>query len=191
MSCWSSGIFHPWVHVFKYGCVNEWNLSSRSPLMTAAHVLFWLLFTGYPLNVTSRSLRSSGRGLLVAPWSRLRTKGDCALAVVAPQFWNSLPLVLRSVDTVETYKNFLLFLLCLCFCGVTFSWCLVLFWVLYYCDLLCTSCSTCALLLVTLWIVFTGLEIVCTCFPFVFVSLLINYGFITCLYSVQIEFTVT
>ena len=55
--------------------------------------------------LTSRSLRSSDQGLLVVPRSRLKTKGDCAFEVVAPKLWNSLPLNLRSVDTVDTFKK--------------------------------------------------------------------------------------
>ena len=47
--------------------------------------------------VTSRSLRSSGQGLLFVPRTRLKTKGDCAFEVVAPKLWNSLPLKLRTL----------------------------------------------------------------------------------------------
>ena len=55
--------------------------------------------------VTSKSLRSSDQGLLVIPPSRRKTKGDCAFEIVAPKRWNSLPLDLRSVDTVDPFKK--------------------------------------------------------------------------------------
>ncbi|XP_029941085.1 uncharacterized protein LOC115383145 [Salarias fasciatus] len=55
--------------------------------------------------VTSRSLRSSDQGLLVVPRSRLKTKGDRAFEVVAPTLWNSLPVNLRSADTVDSFKK--------------------------------------------------------------------------------------
>ncbi len=57
--------------------------------------------------IASRSLRSSDQGLLVVPRSRLKNKGDCAfvLFVVAPKLWNSLPLDLRTFDTVDTFKK--------------------------------------------------------------------------------------
>lgn len=55
--------------------------------------------------VTSRSLRSSDLRLLVGPRSQLEIKGDCCFEVVAPKHWNSLPLDIRSVDTVGTFKK--------------------------------------------------------------------------------------
>lgn len=42
----------------------------------------------------SRSLRSSGQRLPVAPRTRFKTRGDRAFQAVAPQLWNSLPLFL-------------------------------------------------------------------------------------------------
>ncbi|KAF7663211.1 hypothetical protein LDENG_00216990 [Lucifuga dentata] len=54
---------------------------------------------------TSRSLRSSHQGLLSVPRSRLKTKGDCAFEVMVPKLWNSLPLDLRTVDTVGIFKK--------------------------------------------------------------------------------------
>ncbi|KAF7652012.1 hypothetical protein LDENG_00102600 [Lucifuga dentata] len=32
-------------------------------------------------------------------------KGDCAFQVVAPKLWNSLPLDIRTVDTVDAFKK--------------------------------------------------------------------------------------
>lgn len=40
--------------------------------------------------LSSRSLRSSDQGFLVVPPSRLKSRGDCALA---PKLWNSLSLI--------------------------------------------------------------------------------------------------
>uniref|UniRef100_A0A3B4HD11 NAD(P)(+)--arginine ADP-ribosyltransferase n=1 Tax=Pundamilia nyererei TaxID=303518 RepID=A0A3B4HD11_9CICH len=42
----------------------------------------------------SRSLRSSGQRLPVAPCTLFKTRGDRAFQAVAPQLWNSLPLFL-------------------------------------------------------------------------------------------------
>ncbi len=55
--------------------------------------------------VTSRSLRSSDQGLLVLPHAQLRTKGDCAFEVVALTLWNALPIDIRSVVSVDTFKK--------------------------------------------------------------------------------------
>lgn len=53
----------------------------------------------------SRSLRSCDQGLLAVPHTRLKTKGDRAFVSVAPRLWNSLPLSLRSVDSVMSFKK--------------------------------------------------------------------------------------
>uniref|UniRef100_A0A3B3HCK7 Reverse transcriptase domain-containing protein n=1 Tax=Oryzias latipes TaxID=8090 RepID=A0A3B3HCK7_ORYLA len=53
----------------------------------------------------SRSLRSCDQGLLAVKRTRLKTKGDRAFATVAPSLWNSLPLSLRSVDSVFSFKK--------------------------------------------------------------------------------------
>ncbi|KAF7213304.1 transcript variant X2, partial [Nothobranchius furzeri] len=53
----------------------------------------------------SRSLRSSDQSLLVVQHTRLKTKGDRSFAAVAPRLWNSLPLSLRSVDSVVSLKK--------------------------------------------------------------------------------------
>lgn len=50
--------------------------------------------------INSRSLRSTGQGLLAVPCSRLKTKGARAFDVVAPALWNALPLASRSCATV-------------------------------------------------------------------------------------------
>ena len=55
--------------------------------------------------VTSRSLRSSGQGLLIVPRTWLKPKGDCAFEVVSPKLWNSLPLNLRTLDSIDSFKK--------------------------------------------------------------------------------------
>lgn len=53
----------------------------------------------------SRCLRSSSHNLLQCPKSRLATYGDRAFCVVAPKLWNSLPLDLRSTDSLNSFKS--------------------------------------------------------------------------------------
>ena len=55
--------------------------------------------------VPSRSLRSSSQLLLSIPKSRLATCGDRAFAIAAPKLWNSLPLSIRSSETVDAFKK--------------------------------------------------------------------------------------
>ncbi len=52
-----------------------------------------------------RSLRSSDIDLLTNLWTRLKTRGDRAFCVVAPRLWNSLPLSLRTMCSVESLKK--------------------------------------------------------------------------------------
>uniref|UniRef100_A0A8C1P909 Reverse transcriptase domain-containing protein n=1 Tax=Cyprinus carpio TaxID=7962 RepID=A0A8C1P909_CYPCA len=54
-----------------------------------------------------RSLRSSGQDLLIVPRTRLKTRGDRAFCVVGPRLWNSLPLALRTMSSVESFKKHL------------------------------------------------------------------------------------
>ena len=54
---------------------------------------------------SGRSLRSSGQDLLTVPRTRFKTRGDRAFCVVAPRLWNSLPLALRALDSVGTFKK--------------------------------------------------------------------------------------
>lgn len=52
----------------------------------------------------SRSLRSSGAGLLTVP--RVRTKhGEAAFSFYAPHIWNKLPESCRSAETLTTFKS--------------------------------------------------------------------------------------
>lgn len=53
----------------------------------------------------ARCLRSQTQSLLVAPRTRLKTKGGGAFQSVAPRLWNSLPLQLRLVDSVESFEK--------------------------------------------------------------------------------------
>ena len=56
---------------------------------------------------SARALRSSNELLLDVPISRLKSKGDWAFAVAAPKLWNSLPLYIRSAQTLEIFKSLL------------------------------------------------------------------------------------
>ncbi len=63
-----------------------------------------------------RNLRSSNRMILVVPRSRLKLCGDRTFSVVAPKLWNSLPLRLRLLPTLGSFKrNLKLYLLELAF----------------------------------------------------------------------------
>uniref|UniRef100_A0A672YDQ4 Reverse transcriptase domain-containing protein n=1 Tax=Sphaeramia orbicularis TaxID=375764 RepID=A0A672YDQ4_9TELE len=55
----------------------------------------------------ARSLRSSGRGLLAVPKSRLKSKGDRAFSIRAPQLWNGLPEEIRLAESVTSFKSLL------------------------------------------------------------------------------------
>lgn len=60
-----------------------------------------LLFTYRP----ARSLRSTELGLLSIPRFRLSTVGGRSFSVNAPKLWNSLPLSLRNISSVATFKT--------------------------------------------------------------------------------------
>ena len=51
--------------------------------------------------VPSRSLRSSGTGLLTIPKPRTKRNGETAFSYYAPSLWNSLPENLRGSETVD------------------------------------------------------------------------------------------
>ena len=53
----------------------------------------------------ARALRSADQLLLEAHRARLKTRGDRAFAVVAPNLWNALPLGVRAVDSVDCFKS--------------------------------------------------------------------------------------
>ncbi len=54
-----------------------------------------------------RALRSSNQVLLDVPRARLKNKGDRAFSVVAPKLWNSLPVHIRTAQSVGIFKSFL------------------------------------------------------------------------------------
>ena len=53
----------------------------------------------------TRSLRSSNKGLLHIPRSRLKLKGDRAFAVAAPRLWNQLPPDIRDAPSIYAFKS--------------------------------------------------------------------------------------
>ena len=53
----------------------------------------------------SKSLRSLDQGLLAIPQSRRKMKGDRSFATVTTRIWNSLPIEIRSANTLETFKQ--------------------------------------------------------------------------------------
>ena len=57
-----------------------------------------------PYNPT-RSLRSSGKNLLVEPQTRLKTYGDRAFSSSGPRIWNSLPLEIRNSSSITLFKS--------------------------------------------------------------------------------------
>lgn len=54
---------------------------------------------------SARSLRSAGQNLLMVPRTRFKTRGDRSFQAVAPKLWNRLPLLLRSLDSVDAFKK--------------------------------------------------------------------------------------
>ena len=52
-----------------------------------------------------RLLRSSSQNCLAVPRSRLKTYGDRAFSVVAPELWNQLPPELRGVTSVDQFRD--------------------------------------------------------------------------------------
>ena len=53
----------------------------------------------------SRTLRSSGTGLLTIPKVRTKTHGEAAFSHYGPQLWNSLPQNIRTAETVDIFKR--------------------------------------------------------------------------------------
>ena len=64
------------------------------------------------------SLRSSSRGLLVIPRSRLKIRGERAFGVRAPRLWNDLPEEIRQASSVSAFKSPLK----MRFFRIAFSW---------------------------------------------------------------------
>jgi hypothetical protein len=59
------------------------------------------LFTVY---APSRALRSANKGQLIVPKTRLKTYGDRALSSAGPREWNALPIYIRQIDDLLTFK---------------------------------------------------------------------------------------
>ena len=53
----------------------------------------------------TRALRSVDQNLLTLPHTRFRTRGDRSFQAVAPRLWNDLPLSLRSMESVDSFKK--------------------------------------------------------------------------------------
>lgn len=53
----------------------------------------------------SRTLRSSGTGLLTIPQVCSKTHGEAAFSYFGPRLWNSLPENLRAAETVDVFKK--------------------------------------------------------------------------------------
>ncbi|XP_074533220.1 uncharacterized protein LOC141796151 [Halichoeres trimaculatus] len=53
----------------------------------------------------SRTLRSSGTGLLIIPKARTRTYGEASFQHYGPRLWNSLPEDLRAAENVHIFKS--------------------------------------------------------------------------------------
>ena len=53
----------------------------------------------------SRTLRSSGAGLLKIPQVRTKTYGAAAFSYYGPRLWNSLPESLRAAENVDIFKK--------------------------------------------------------------------------------------
>ena len=68
----------------------------------------WPLLTlpnSYPIPPTIRTLRSADKGLLDILPSQKRLRGDRTFAVADQILWNSIPLAVRSVLSVESFKS--------------------------------------------------------------------------------------
>ena len=55
--------------------------------------------------VPSRTLRSSGSGLLITPKVLTKTYGEASFYHYGPRLWNSLPEDLRKIETVDIFKS--------------------------------------------------------------------------------------
>ena len=58
-------------------------------------------------HIPTRDLRSADQKLLVTPKSRTKNYGDRSFTVAAAKLWNSLPLNIRSTDTLGHFKSLL------------------------------------------------------------------------------------
>ena len=58
-----------------------------------------------PLSIANKSTRASSAPGLAPCRSRMRTAGDRAYSVCAPQLWNQLPVELRLAENITTFKR--------------------------------------------------------------------------------------
>lgn len=112
------------------GCCWPSCIGSTSTPESVLRFWFWLLdlcmdwhqhtSENFYIHTSSRVPRGHVIGLLAILHTRLKTKGDRALAMVTPRLWYSLPLSLRSVVVVgHTAKTS--FFLFLCFSNLLWS----------------------------------------------------------------------
>lgn len=83
-------------------CVCSWGLVSL-----LGFSLYYCRASTWHLNsyVPARALRSCSQLLLVQPRSRLKSRGDRAFALAAPEFWNNLPIGIRASDSIQSFKS--------------------------------------------------------------------------------------
>jgi len=60
---------------------------------------------------SSRKLRSSSQ-IAQVPVSRLKSYGDCAFSVAAPNLWNRLPANIRNASSLENFKSLIFVIYC-------------------------------------------------------------------------------
>ena len=53
----------------------------------------------------ARTLRSSGRKLLVVPRSKLKSYGDHAFSVAAPRLWNDIPDSIKCSEDLSSFER--------------------------------------------------------------------------------------
>ena len=55
--------------------------------------------------IVSCSLRSTLQGLLTVPRSATSTYSDRAFSITVPRLWNTLPLMIRNVQSVSAFEG--------------------------------------------------------------------------------------
>ena len=63
------------------------------------------LLETYQYAKPARTLRSSGRKLLVIPRSKLKFYGDRAFSVAAPRLWNDIPDIIKCNEDLSSFKR--------------------------------------------------------------------------------------
>ena len=93
-----------WLEVSKRVQFKILTLTHKCLHGEAPHYLQELITVRTP---SRAGLRSADKDLLSVPSSRNKTMGDRAFAVAAPTLWNKLPLSLRRIDCLDTFKSIL------------------------------------------------------------------------------------